>query len=380
MTVSNNVLKDIFTITKKEYDKGFKDLDTLKANVMIEVKELHRQQNSEETQLTINKFVDLYYELQNYSPDSIPTTQPSLMDQAYNYLLRLHDSPSSVLFQSINFDFSDRSWGKTTNNTTINNFNTPQSSNTEEEKKKEKTLEQLIAQAAVIVMGTLIGGIAVVSFGFLSLEILNHISRFYHDEGRALSASLLLGMGASYCLAMVALYQLTSTFLMAVMTTAAFAHPAVCAFTIIAFGSLIATPLINKYIREEIYKFFSSNDDLALVKEDNRFRTLTLSEQQNHDRRIDIDRVNFATLCKYDELQSTQTRQPAFYDFNSAKMDEVLKVTRSMRYKDTSEVEIELGDTGKRRFSLFKSDLTRATSAPRYAYSEPVIAQAYVIS
>ncbi len=230
----------------------------------------------------------------------------------------------------------------------------------------EPTLEERLLQLAIMVGSVIVGAIAVVSFGYLASEMANHISRIYHNEGTVQGFMLLTGVGLSYCLAALTLYEVAGGLLMAAMTAAAFVHPAAWAVAILALGAVIATPVFNMVIREGIYGLFSMFDSQALVKEDNRFRGLTLAEEQSLPSDIDPDRVHFATLCKHAELKSTETRQPfAFFDYNSNKMNAVIHEVRAMRNREVNAVQITApgNDASQARLFSLRRPAVRADAS-----------------
>lgn len=268
--------------------------------------------------------------------------------------------------------YVDNSWNWGSNNTT---YNTPG----EPRKKKETSLEEYLIGAGIMVAMAIVTGIAAVSFGNLFSEICNHASHFFNNEGSALGASLLIGMGVSYGLAMFTLYELVGGLLMTAMVAGAFANPAVWAFAAIALSAIIVMPLFNMFVREGIYSAFSLFDKQALVENDGRFRMLDDTELDNLPSDIDPDRVHFATLCQHASLRETQVRQRfAFFDYNSEKMDGVLKDVRAMRNDGKDSVAIELETGKKKTFSLFKSQ--RAPSAPPIKAEIPVVAVAVAVA
>lgn len=367
MTMKISDLVALFSITKDEYDEydeyaQFVDIlesktlheyiqDAVQRRARIHYKISMEEPLPDELKKNIDKVVTMYLEIIS----NAPIAEPLSTDDAGIYP---GTQRGRSLFSSTEpgrrgpfFSYTDRSWNFY--NTTHQN----QSGRSPDDRStNEPTLEERLAQLAIMVGSVIVGAIAVVSFGYLASEMANHISRIYHNEGTVQGFMLLTGVGLSYCLAALTLYEVAGGLLMAAMTAAAFVHPAAWAVAIIALGAVIATPVFNMVIREGIYGLFSMFDSQALVKEDNRFRGLTLAEEQSLPRDIDPDRVHFSTLCKHAELKSTQTRQRfAFFDYNSNEMNAVIHAVRAMRNPEVDAVQITApgNDASQaRRFSL----------------------------
>lgn len=352
MVMKSSDLATLYLITKntcdEQIEQGTFEPAALRAAVTMHARNhyniTHGARIPQTLSNNINKVVDMYLELM--APAAVaypevealplPRYEPSYLDQLVHRPL---------------FSYTDRSWN--TYNTT-NNYGTQSS-----KEKKNQTLEETLLQIGITIGAGIVGAIALVSFGYLAAEMANHISRIYHNEGTVEGFMLLTGMGLSYCLAALTLYEIAGGVLLASMAAAAFVNPAAWAAAFIVLGAVIATPVFNMVIREGIYSLFSMFDNQALVKEDHRFRGLTQAEEDSLPSYIDPDRVNFATLCKYDELKPTQKRtQFAFFDYNSKEMSEVLHDVREMRHSHAVNVE-------KQGCGLFSLRHAKITTAPR---------------
>ena len=350
--IDTTVLKNIFSIASRLDMRRSNTVDDWKPYLLESYCVSLQVTPDQDIQSAIRKVAQMYWDAQNGAVVCQQETEANIASSSYGPSRgssSIFGNPSSFNFTPlVNVDNSDRHWGSTTNNYS----GTPHSKDKKE--KKETTLEEHLIAAGIFIGMAIVTGLAAVALKPLLDEVCNHASRFYHNEGYVLGASLLIGMGLSYCLTMFALYELTGTLLMTAMTAGAFANPAIWAFAAIALTSVIAMPLVNMFVREGIYTLFSLFDSQALVKNDNRFRTLTDVELDTLDNRIDPDRVNFATLLKHKELKLTQTRQRfAFFDTNSDKMGEVLADVRGMRNQSTS-VDILHDGNAKKQFYLFK--------------------------
>ncbi len=301
-------LKNIFDVTHEFYYS-----DKSKVNLLADVKNLlDKTMNAYD----VEKVVDLYLEYANQTSVASGSNVEGIFER---YV------PSERRYETSNNYFSYNPWIWTTNN----NYGT---SNNQQGSSKQRSLEEILAEIAIGVGVVILGAIAAVSFGNLMSEFVNHSARMYHNEGWVEGAFLMLGMWASFSMAAYALYALAGNLLMATMTAAAFSNPAAWAAAVIVLGAVIATPLVNMFVREAIYGVFAFFDGQKLVDNDNRFRALTAAELDNLPSDVDPDRIHVATLMLYKTLKPTQVRQEyAFYDYNSEPMNDVLGGVRAMR-------------------------------------------------
>lgn len=345
MTMSAQELQQLYTLTKQHYSSYKPDTNTQEALALRVKQELTFRDTStvlsSNKECNIDRVVGMYLEVKRQSTASYTSTagSPSVST-------RRMPEPSTDTsswwrgWHMPSFTYFDNRWDWSTRNTTTNTTNHNHDSAPDNREngrnprdKQEPTVQQRLKQIGIMVIGAIVSAIAMMTLLPLCYEIFNHISRIWHNEGTAQGSLLLLGVATSYCLAMFSVYEIAGGLVMGLMMAAGFANPAAWACAAIALTAVIATPLFNMFIREGIYTMFSAFDDQALVSTDNRFRVLTPAEEENLDNCIDADRVNFATLCKYDELKPTQTRQRfAFFDYNSDAMSRVLGETRAMRY------------------------------------------------
>lgn len=351
MVMNSSDLATLYLITKNAYTAQSREqlIQAVKSHARNHYKIPDRALIRRAFYDNINKVVDMYLELMAppavayVEASPLPRYEPSYLDQLVHWPL---------------FSYTDRSWNTYS---TTNNYRTQSS-----QEKKNQTLEETLLQIGITIAVVIVGAIALVSFGYLAAEMANHISRIYHNEGTVEGFMLLTGMGLSYCLAALTLYEIAGGLLMASMAAAAFVNPAAWAAAFIVLGAVIATPAFNMVIREGIYSLFSMFDNQALVKDDHRFRGLTQAEQDSLPEEIDPDRVNFVTLCKYDQLKPTQLRQRfAFFDYNSKAMNEVLHDVREMRHSHAGNVDITPhGNNNRRLFSVNHPRVRTSASIP----------------
>jgi|GEM_PF-5223060 len=352
MPMNAKTLVNVYTATKQQYDtmEGNNEAEVLKERVRT-----YLTDNSIESDVTdIKKVVDMYLEVK----ERLSNNHASYSDAPYSQSPRDTSEHSTSWFSMPNFTYNDNRWiwgsYNTTNNITSSNPN---------HQEEKSSLEQMLMQIGIIIFLGIVAILATVLFKDLFYEIFQHVSRLWNNEGTFQGSLLLMGIATSYCLSMLSLYLIAGQFLMATMMMAGFANPAVWTCSAITLAALIVTPLFNMMIREGIYTLFSQFDDQALVSTDNRFRVLTQTEIDNLPDNIDPDRINFATLCKYDELKPTQKRQPfAFFDYNSPRMNHVLEDIRAMRTAKKETVDIKRPDSSPISFCLKKT--TFMPSAP----------------
>mgnify|MGYP003635695717 CR=1 FL=1 len=370
MPMNAKELKQLYSMTTDAYSEREPFTNT-RDNLIQRIQSAARAKAYPLNDTHAVKIVDMYLEAklgtaQNYSSHagarSIPSTSSSSARSSRNtsswWSMPSFSMPSSINLVSNNVD---NSWnmGNTTNINQTNISSSSSSNNTSNKKDKKSTsAEAYLMQIGIIVIGAVLAGIAAITLAPLCYEISNHISRIWNNEGTVQGSLLLMGVATSYCLAMFSIYEIAGGLIMGAMMAASFANPAAWAAAAIAIIAVIALPVFNMVIRESIYSVFSLFDNQALVSTDNRFRMLTQAEEDNLHPDIDVDRVNFATLCKYDELKPSQTRQRfAFFDYNTDAMNRVLGETRAMRHASQSNSNVP--------FSLFKQEQPpRATDAP----------------
>jgi len=359
MPMKASELRTLYTLTKNQYD----DYEGNNSHAALADRVKNNTPSWHDTgflypQEHIDHVVQMYLEIKNGSSNNYSSyAGASFLNSSSSPSSSAHSSGNtSSSFSMPSFTYVDNSWNWGDTNTT--NINTSSSNTKNKKEEKDSSLEQLLIKIGVTIGLVFLGFIAAVSFGSLFSEIYNHASRLFNNEGAVQGSLLLMGVATSYCLAMLSIYEIAGGLLMGTMMAAGFANPAAWGCAAIALSALIAVPLFNMVIREGIYALFSWFDDQALVSTDNRFRMLTPTEVDSLDDKIDPDRINFATLCKYDELKPTQTRQRfAFFDYNSPEMNNVLKETRAMRSatQNKSRVDIKLPESDKVSFSLFKA-------------------------
>lgn len=376
MPIAASELRTLYTLTKAQYDtyEGNNSHAALAERVLMNTPSW-RETGFLYPPKNIEHVVQMYLEVKEGSSSSYSSyAGASSTAYASSSSASSSTNTSSWFSHTPGLSYVDNSWNW--GNTYTSSSNTSSNNHNKKEDKNSST-EQLLMQIGIVIFLAITGFIAAVSFGSLFSEIYNHASRLFNNEGAVQGAFLLMGVATSYCLAMLSIYTVAGGLLMGAMMAAGFANPAAWACAAIALSAVIATPLFNMVIREGIYTLFSWFDHQALISTDNRFRVLTQTEIDNLDETIDPDRVNFATLCKYDELKPTQTRQRfAFFDYNSAKMDSVLKETRAMRNAtpETAQIDIKLPEANQVSFSLFKAarPSSHAPSAPPMAYAEAI--------
>lgn len=334
--------------------------------------------NSRISEKNVNDVVQMYLDVKHGSAPRDSTYASTSSSSSYRRSPSSRNTSSSWFSGIPSFTYVDNSWNWGTYNTTNNN--TSSSSNTNNKKEeKESSAEAMLMMLAVGVILSITAFIAAISFGHLFSELANHTDRLFNNDGVIQGSLLLMGVGVSYCLAMLSIYELAGSLIIGTMVAAGFANPAVWACSAIAFSAIIATPVVNMLVREGIYSLFSLFDNQALVSTDNRFRVLTQAEVDSLDKNIDPNRVNFATRCKYEELKPSQTRQRfAFFDYNSPEMNDALKETRAMRKATGSNatVQLELPDSEQKvSFSLFRTagGTNPNPSAPPMAHAEPYV-------
>jgi hypothetical protein len=359
MPMNKKELQQLYTLTKKHYSL-FEPTTNTQVGLANQVRdEQLRISSFISEERDIDHVVQMYLEAklgtaQNYSSHagarSIPSTSFSSARSSRNTSSWWSIPSSNVP----SFTYVDNSWDWSTTNNTTNNNNTSSNNTNNNQDKKSTSAEAYLMQIGIIVIGAVLAGIAAITLAPLCYEISNHISRIWNNEGTVQGSLLLMSIATSYCLAMFSIYEIAGGLIMGAMMAASFANPAAWAAAAIAITAVIALPVFNMVIREGIYSVFSLFDNQALVSTDNRFRMLTQAEEDQLPENIDVDRVNFATLCKYDELKPSQTRQRfAFFDYNTDAMNRVLGETRAMRHASQSNSNVP--------FSLLRQEQPQST-------------------
>ncbi|MDF1683673.1 MAG: hypothetical protein P1U36_03350 [Legionellaceae bacterium] len=331
------------------------------------------------------KVVDMYLEVKHGAPLIYPSHADEPSDTSHappftrpseNTSIRSSALSTPRIISIVNHHDDHSIRIGNTRHETRNHYNSPTRSHESKKKDKENksSVEQNVKAVGLVVALAFLTWIASKTIEPLYNEILNHNSRFTHNEGAVQGSLLLMGIATSYCLALLSIYEIAGGLLMGAMMAAGFANPAAWACAAIALSALIAMPLFNMVIREGIYSLFSAFDNQALVDTDNRFRVLTQTEADKLPRKIDVDRINFATLAKHDELELSQVRSRfALFDWNTSEMSAVLKDIRTMRTPTGAEhgVNIKNPDTDQFvKFSFFRAEPLNDTSS-HYQPTDP---------